>query len=172
MRRSMIAMFTLFAVTVQAPQRAEGGAFATEFTQILNHAQLVMQYLRQAEQLTEAIKQTAFMLQNSKILSGQVFGPIQSDLDQLASVVQGGMALSYSLANLDALFRLAFLDTPTTAQVTSLAIETGPRHRSTPRSARCAPQAFKASSFKASSPCCRCYAAWLRRRRDECRPCK
>ena len=60
-----------------------------------------MQYLRQAEQLAEAIKQTTDMLKNSKILPGQVFGPISSDLNALASIVQGGQALSYSLANLD-----------------------------------------------------------------------
>jgi P-type conjugative transfer protein TrbJ len=95
-------------VTLQFPRRVEAGAFATEYTQLLNHAQLLMQYLRQAEQLAEAVKQTADMIKNSKILPGQVFGPISSDLNALASVVQGGMALSYSLANLDALFRARF----------------------------------------------------------------
>jgi P-type conjugative transfer protein TrbJ len=95
-------------IALQQPQRVEAGAFATEYTQLLNHAQLLMQYLRQAEQLAEAIKQTADMIKNSKILPGQVFGPISSDLNALASVVQGGMALSYSLANLDALFRARF----------------------------------------------------------------
>jgi P-type conjugative transfer protein TrbJ len=108
MRKSMIAAVALFAVTVQAPQRARGGAFATEITQLLNHAQLILQYLRQAEQLAEAIKQTTDMLKNSKILPGQVFGPISSDLNALASIVQGGQALSYSLANLDSLFKARF----------------------------------------------------------------
>jgi P-type conjugative transfer protein TrbJ len=67
-----------------------------------------MQYLRQAEQLAEAVKQTADMLKNSKILPGQVFGPISSDLNALASIVQGGQALSYSLANLDSQFKARF----------------------------------------------------------------
>ena len=101
-------MSLLFAVTIQEPQRAQAGAFATEYTQLLNHAQLIMQYLRQAEQLAEAIKQTADMLKNSKLLPGQVFGPISNDLNALASIVQGGQALSYSLANLDSLFRARF----------------------------------------------------------------
>jgi len=108
MRKSVIAIATLFTLAVQAPQPARGGAFATEITQLLNHAQLIMQYLRQAEQLTEAIKQTTDMLKNSRILPGQVFGPISSDLNALASIVQGGQALSYSLANLDSLFKARF----------------------------------------------------------------
>ena len=73
MRRSLIAVIALSAVTLQAPQRAQAGVFASEFTQLLNHAQLVMQYLRQAEQLAEAIKQTTNMVRNSKLLPGQVF---------------------------------------------------------------------------------------------------
>ena len=105
MRKGIIAIVTLFTLAVQTPQPARAGAFATEITQLLNHAQLIMQYLRQAEQLAEAVKQTADMLKNSKILPGQVFGPISSDLNALASIVQGGQALSYSLANLDSQFQ-------------------------------------------------------------------
>ena len=108
MRKSLIAVFVLFAVTMQGPPRAEAGAFATEYTQLLNHAQLIMQYLRQAEQLAEAIKQTTDMIKNSKLLPGQIFGPISNDLNALAAIVQGGQALSYSLANLDSLFRARF----------------------------------------------------------------
>ena len=88
MRKSIIATVTLFTLTVQIPQPARAGAFATEITQLLNHAQLIMQYLRQAEQLAEAVKQTTDMLKNSKILPGQIFGPISSDLNALASIVQ------------------------------------------------------------------------------------
>src|SRR5579871_2920092 len=108
MRKSIIATVTLFALTVQAPRPARAGAFATEITQLLNHAQLIMQYLRQAEQLAEAIKQTTDMLKNSRVLAGQVFGPIASDINALASIVQGGQALAYSLANLDTLFKTRF----------------------------------------------------------------
>ena len=108
MRKSLIAVFTLFALTLQEPPRVEAAAFATEYTQLLNHAQLIMQYLRQAEQLAEAIKQTTDMIKNSKLLPGQIFGPISNDLNALAAIVQGGQALSYSLANLDSLFRTRF----------------------------------------------------------------
>ena len=67
-----------------------------------------MQYLRQAQQLTQAIKQTTDMIKNSKVLPGQIFGPISSDLTALASIVQGGQALSYSLAGLDSQFKTRF----------------------------------------------------------------
>lgn len=108
MRRGIVPILVAALMMVQGPRSVQAGMFATEYTQLLNHAQLLMQYLRQAEQLAEAIKQTADMVKNSKILSGQVFGPISSELTALASVVQGGMAISYSLANLDALFRGRF----------------------------------------------------------------
>ena len=47
MRRSMIPLLIVATIALQQPQRAEAGAaLATEFTQILNHAQLALQYLR------------------------------------------------------------------------------------------------------------------------------
>ena len=52
--------------SVQSPQPAEAGAFATEFTQILNHGQLVMEYIRQGEQLANEIKMYEDMLRNVK----------------------------------------------------------------------------------------------------------
>jgi P-type conjugative transfer protein TrbJ len=97
-----------FAVGLQAPQPVQGGAFATEMTQILNHGQLLMQYVRQGLQLQEEIKQTVDMIKNSKILTNQVYGAISSELNSLHSVVQGGMSLAYSMANIDALFRTRF----------------------------------------------------------------
>jgi P-type conjugative transfer protein TrbJ len=108
MRKYVIALLIVAVFLWEPPDNTEAGAFATEYTQVLNHAQLLMQYLRQAEQLAEAIKQTADMMKNSRIVAGQVFGPITTDLNALASVVRGGMALSYSLANLDATFRSRF----------------------------------------------------------------
>ncbi len=108
MRKKLIVLVSISAFLIPAPQSAQGGAFATEVTQLLNHAQLILQYLRQAAQLAEAVKQTTDMTKNSKVLPGQVFGPIMADLNALAAIVQGGQALSYSLANLDALFRARF----------------------------------------------------------------
>ena len=107
MRKGM--MLTVLAVTfAQNPQTVEAGAFATEVTQLLNHAQLVMQYIRQGEQLANELKMYADMLQNTKKLPEHYFGAIAGDIDALAQIVQGGRALAYSLGNLDELFRSAY----------------------------------------------------------------
>jgi P-type conjugative transfer protein TrbJ len=107
MRKSII-VFVLLALAVQNPQRVEAGAFATEVTQLLNHAQLVMQYIRQGEQLANEINMYADMLKNSRTLSAHTFGAIMNDLNALAGIVQGGRALAYSLGNLDQLFRQTY----------------------------------------------------------------
>jgi P-type conjugative transfer protein TrbJ len=92
----------------QAPQSVKAGAFATEVTQLLNHAQLVMAYIRQGVQLQNEINMYTNMVRNASPLQSQVFGPISADLNALAGIVQGGQALAYSLANLDVQFRNTF----------------------------------------------------------------
>ena len=108
MRKSVIAVTMLFAVSTEAPQRAEAGAFATEITQILNHAQLVLAYIRQGLQLENELAMYANLLRNTNNLSPQKFGAIQADINALAQIVQGGQALAYSLGNLDQLFRTTY----------------------------------------------------------------
>jgi type IV secretion system protein TrbJ len=108
MRHRLVAALCVCLIGMDAPESARAGAFATEITQLLNHAQLVMGYIRQGQQLQNEINMYADMVRNAKILPGQVFGPISSDLNALANIVQGGQALAYSLANLDALFRNTF----------------------------------------------------------------
>ena len=107
MRRSVIALI-LIVLSVQTPQPVEAGAFATEFTQVLNHGQLVMEYIRQGEELKAKLNMYADMLRNVKNLPGQVFGNISADINALASVVRGGQALAYSLGNLDQIFRQTY----------------------------------------------------------------
>jgi len=92
-RKSLIALL-LIAVSVERPRVAEAGAFASEVTQVLNHGQLVMQYIRQGEQLTNEIKMYEDMLRNAKMMPNQVFGPISTDINALAGIVQGGRALA------------------------------------------------------------------------------
>jgi P-type conjugative transfer protein TrbJ len=110
MHKTVIIVATAVTLFLQSsvPLRAGGFAFATEFTQLLNHGELINQYIRQGEQLAEALKQTKDMYKNSQLVTSQVFGPIMNDINQLAGVVQGGMALAYSMANLDAQFRSRF----------------------------------------------------------------
>ena len=107
MRKSLIALI-LIALSVQTPQPVEAGAFATEFTQVLNHGQLVMEYIRQGEELATKVKMYADMVRNVKNLPSQVFGSISADINALASIVRGGRALAYSLGNLDQVFRQTY----------------------------------------------------------------
>ncbi len=107
MRKSVIIL-VLLALSVQNPQRVEAGAFATEVTQLLNHAQLVLQYIRQGTQLANELNMYADMLKNSRMLSAHTFGAIMNDVNALAAIVQGGQALAYSLGNLDQLFRQTY----------------------------------------------------------------
>ena len=81
---------------------------ATEWTQILNHVQLVMNYIRMGVQLQIEMQQLSEQLKQGKGLPSQIFGSIQQDLGQLAQIVQGGQALAYSMGNLDAQFRNTF----------------------------------------------------------------
>jgi P-type conjugative transfer protein TrbJ len=108
MRKSVIALLMIFAISGPTPRRVEAGAFATEVTQLLNHAQLVLAYIRQGLQLENEITMYANMLRNTKNLSAQTFGAIQADISALAQIVQGGQALAYSLGNLDQLFRSTY----------------------------------------------------------------
>src|SRR5690349_18191727 len=106
--RKSIALAAIALIGLQGPDQVQAAAFATEFTQILNHGQLVMEYIRQGEQLAKQIQQYEDQIRNVKALPSQVFGAITADINSLASIVQGGQALAYSLANLDAKFKMIY----------------------------------------------------------------
>jgi P-type conjugative transfer protein TrbJ len=108
MRKQVIALLMVFAISANVPQRAEATTVATEITQISNHAQLVLAYIRQGLQLESEIAMLANMIRNTKNLSPQRFGQIQGDVNALNQIVQGGQALAYSLGNLDQLFRKTY----------------------------------------------------------------
>ena len=73
MRKGLIIAGVVI-LSVQSPQRADAGAFATEVTQLLNHAQLVMQYIRQGTQLANELNMYANMVRNTNALPAQTFG--------------------------------------------------------------------------------------------------
>jgi P-type conjugative transfer protein TrbJ len=111
MRKGFVVLFLTITWIFESSSPAHAQFFgfgATELTQLLNHAELVNQYIRQGLQLQEALKQTADMIENSKLFPSQVFGPIMSDMNALSDIVQDGQALAYSLGNLDAEFRNRF----------------------------------------------------------------
>ena len=117
MRKFVIAVLISLGIAGNAPQKAKAGAFATEVTQLLNHAELVLMYIRQGLQLENELSIYANMLRNTKNLSPQTFGQIAADISALAQIVQGGQALAYSLGNLDQLFRSTYPGYGTNATV-------------------------------------------------------
>lgn len=111
MRTSLlvIACIFLMAELVNTPASVEAAApFATEFTQLLNYGQLLSENLTTASQLANEIRQLQNSIRNLVRLPNQTFGPIQADITSLAGVVQGGLSLAYSMANLDAQFTNRF----------------------------------------------------------------
>src|ERR1700730_6099185 len=77
-------------------------------TQILKNGSLIFGYIPPGVSLKNELKQYEEQLKQGMVSPQQLFGPIQQDLSQLAQVVQGGQALSYSMGNLDAQFRNTF----------------------------------------------------------------
>ena len=107
-RAAVIAVIGITIPVVRTVYAGVLGGFATEWTQLANNLQLVSSYIRLGEQLQQQIKMVLDMTKNSQILPSQVFGSISTDIARLAGIVQGGQALAYSMANLDAEFRTRF----------------------------------------------------------------
>ena len=97
---------------------------ATEFTQILNNAQLagiqlkniqqvanqITQINNQIQQISYALKSYNNMIQNTASLPGQVWGNVTSELNTLRSLVGQGRSLAYNLANVDQVVAARFKD--------------------------------------------------------------
>jgi type IV secretion system protein TrbJ len=121
-RRKFLSLAVSVAVAapmLTVPGRVLGASAcvncATEWTQIMNNVQLVAQYIRQGQQYAQQIlgyvqqlKDSVEMFRNGKAFLFHIFGPIMQELQQLASVVQQGRGLAYSMSNLDQQFRNTF----------------------------------------------------------------
>jgi len=107
MRRRITIAIALMIVVVfgdVSPRVEAGGVWATEITQLLNHVQLLQQYIQQVQMVQNNLLRYANMVQNTRLLPNQMVGPVLQDLNQLAQVVVGGQALAYSMSNLNARF--------------------------------------------------------------------
>jgi P-type conjugative transfer protein TrbJ len=111
MRKSVIVVASLFLIAELAntpPAVHAAAPFATEFTQGLNYGELLSIDLTAAQQLANEIQQLQNSIRNLVVIPNQIFGPIRADIDSLATIVQGGFSLAYSMANLDAQFTNVF----------------------------------------------------------------
>ena len=108
---SAVAMVALMAtVTINPPAAHAGipGLFATEITQLLNYVELVGSLEQQVLQVENQITQIADMAKHGITITDQLFGTVGSDISNLRQIVNTGQALSYTMSNMDATFRVRF----------------------------------------------------------------
>ena len=112
--RKLAAAFTVVGMLgATSPQSAFAGGIplglpAQEPTQLLNHIELVQQYVQLGMAYQTQLQQYAEQIKEGRLTPTQVFGPIQTDLMGLQQIVQGGNALSYAMGNLDSQFNTKF----------------------------------------------------------------
>lgn len=110
-KKCVASLLTISLVALLEPRPARaGGVFlgATEITQLLNHAELVSQYLQQVQQYQTQLQQWQNEIKQAAMLPQQTFSQVEAQLVGLQSVVQGGNALSYAMANMDSQFTSRF----------------------------------------------------------------
>lgn len=120
---SRFAFGLLLTTSVSMPSQAAGQLFgATEFTQILNNAELVglagqsgiqienqvTQIAHQVEQIQNQLRIYENMLQNTLKLPEQVWGQVENDLNRLRSIVEEGQGIAFSMGNLDDVLQQRF----------------------------------------------------------------
>lgn len=124
-RRSLLRNAVVGLVLAVSPGAAFAGAAtggATEWTQLLNNAQLleqsgqgVEQIANQAQQISHQVTQIQnqldqyrTMLQNLEKFDERVWGKAQDDLDSLRKLTQQGEGIAFSMGSLDDTLKLRF----------------------------------------------------------------
>ncbi|NKK46217.1 P-type conjugative transfer protein TrbJ [Rhizobium leguminosarum] len=120
-----LACLVAAALTIGAAGSVQAGTAtgaATEWTQLANNAQLVelmkssgvqvdnqlTQISQLAEQIQNQLKIYENMLQNTAQLPDHVWGQVESDLDQLRSIVDQGQGIAFSMGNADDVLQQRF----------------------------------------------------------------
>ena len=109
-RAAALALTGALVVGAVSPPAAFAGVgvFATEITQMLNHVELINQYIRQGLQYQSQLQQLQQQITAGTRNPAQIFGNIQSDLQQLGNTVQGGLSLAYTMQNLNGVYSQRF----------------------------------------------------------------
>ncbi|MCV9966917.1 P-type conjugative transfer protein TrbJ [Pararhizobium sp. BT-229] len=121
-RLARLAVATLAMGAAGSVQAGTATGAATEWTQLANNAQLVdlmkssdiqvdnqlTQISQLAEQIQNQLKIYENMLQNTAQLPDHVWGQVESDLDQLRSIVDRGQGIAFSMGNADDVLQQRF----------------------------------------------------------------
>lgn len=125
MKSKQLVQAILIGALMQPVAHAGGGGFtggALEITQLANNVELVAIYGEEVTQVAKMVDQInnqitmianqlnmyTNMLDNTGTLTSQIWGNVFPELQSLASVVQQGQAIAYSMSNLDSLFASRF----------------------------------------------------------------
>ena len=118
----LAAAAALTVVNQGSVQAGSATGVATEWTQLANNAQLVdlmkssgiqvdnqlTQISQLAEQIQNQLNIYENMLQNTAQLPEHVWGQVESDLNQLRSIVEQGQSISFSMGNADDVLQQRF----------------------------------------------------------------
>ena len=108
---SAVAMIAVMGTATICPPPADAGVpgvFATEYTQLLNYAELVGQLEKQVVMVENQLTQIADMTKHGLTITDQLFGTVGSDIANLRQIVNTGQALSYTMSNMDGAFKVRF----------------------------------------------------------------
>lgn len=118
----LVAAAALTIVNQSSAQAGSATGAATEWTQLANNAQLVdlmkssgvqvdnqlTQIGQLAEQIQNQLNIYQNMLQNTAQLPSHVWAEVESDLNQLRSIVEKGQSISFSMGNADDVLQQRF----------------------------------------------------------------
>ncbi|MCG5485733.1 MAG: P-type conjugative transfer protein TrbJ [Sinorhizobium meliloti] len=121
----LLAGLAAFVVATGEAKPAEAGTAtgaATEWTQVLNNGELVSLVGQSGEQIQNQLTQISQLaqqietqlniyqnlLQNTATLPSHMWGQVESDLNQLRSIVDQGQTISFSMGNADDILQQRF----------------------------------------------------------------
>jgi type IV secretion system protein TrbJ len=105
---ALVAIAGLLLIGQPQTVHASAVVGATEVTQLLNNAQLIMQYEQQIQQYMTQIQQWENELKQAAMLPQQFMNMTHSQMVGLSNVVRRGEALAYNMANFDDVFSAKF----------------------------------------------------------------
>jgi len=103
----MIAVMGTATICPPPANAGVPGVFATEYTQLLNYAELVGQLEKQVSMVENQLTQISDMTKHGLTISTTLRNRA-SDIANLRQIVNTGQALSYTMSNMDGAFKVRF----------------------------------------------------------------